>query len=48
VGDLGSILGLRRSPGEVIGYSFQYSCHKNSMDRGAWWIIVHEVAKSQT
>ena len=21
---------------------------ENSMDRGAWWAIVHEVAKSQT
>ena len=25
----------------------QYSCLKNSMNRGAWRAIVHEVAKSQ-
>ena len=25
----------------------QYSCLENSMDRGAWWATVHEVAKSQ-
>ena len=26
----------------------QYSCLENSMDGGAWWATVHEVAKSQT
>ena len=31
-GDLGSILGLRRSPGEGKGYSIQYSGMENSMD----------------
>ena len=35
-GDLGSIPGLERSPGEGNGYPFQYSCLKNPMDRGAW------------
>ena len=30
------------------GNSLQYSCLKNSMDRGAWWATTHEVAKSQT
>ena len=25
---------------------FQYSCLENPMDRGAWWAIVHGVAKS--
>ena len=34
-GDLGSIPGLRRSPGEGNGYPHQYSCPENSMDRGA-------------
>ena len=34
-GDPGSIPGSRRSPGEANGYPFQYSCLKNSMDRGA-------------
>ena len=35
-GDLGLIPGLGRSPGEGNGYSLQYSCLENSMDRGAW------------
>ena len=43
VGDLGSIPGLRRSPGEGKGYPLQYSGLENSMD-----CIVHGVAKSQT
>ena len=37
-----------RPPGEGNGYPFQYSCLENSMDRGAWWVMVHGVAKSQT
>ena len=32
VGDLGSILGLGRSPGEVKGYPLRYSGLENSMD----------------
>ena len=28
-GDLGSILGLGRSPGEGVGYPLQYSCLEN-------------------
>ena len=36
VGDLGSILGLGRSPGEGIGNPLQYSCLENPMDREAW------------
>ena len=43
VGDLGSIPGLRRSPGEGNGNSLQYSSLENPMDRG-----VHRVRKSQT
>ena len=42
-GDLSSIPGLVRSPGEGKGYLLQYSGLENSMD-----CIVHEVAKSQT
>ena len=42
-GDLGSIPGLGRSPGEVKGYSLQYSGLENSMD-----CTVHGVANSQT
>jgi len=34
-----------RSPGEGNGNPLQYSCLKNSMDRGAWWVIFHEVLK---
>ena len=37
VGDLGSIPGLGRSPGEGNGNPLQNSCLENSMDRGAWW-----------
>ena len=36
VGDLGSVPVLGRSPREVNGYTPQYSCLENSMDRGAW------------
>ena len=38
VGDLGSIPGLGRSPGEGNGIPLQYSCLENPMDRGAWWL----------
>ena len=46
-GDLGSIPGLGRSPGEGNGNPLQYSCLENSMDRGAWWAPVLGVAKSR-
>ena len=48
VGDLGSIPGSGRSPGEGNGSPLQYSCLENPMDGGAWWATVHGVAKSQT
>ena len=35
-GELGSIPGLGRSPGEGNGNPLQYSCLENLMDRGAW------------
>ena len=35
-GDLGSIPGWGRSPGEGNGNPLQYSCLKNHMDGGAW------------
>ena len=35
VGDLGSIPGLGRSPGDGNGNSLQYFCLENSLDRGA-------------
>ena len=47
-GDLGSISGLERSPGEGNGYPLQDSCLENFMDRGAWRASVQGVAKSQT
>ena len=47
-GDLASIPGLGRSPGEENGNSFQYSCLENPMDWGAWWATVHGVSKSWT
>ena len=47
--DEGSIPRLGRSPtGEGNGNPLQYSCLENSMFRGAWWAVVHRVAKSQT
>ena len=46
VGDLGSIPGSGRSPGEGNGNPLQYSCLENPMDRGAWWATDHGVAKS--
>ena len=42
-GDLGSIPGLGRSPGEVNGNPFQYSYLENSMERRAWGATVHGV-----
>ena len=47
-GDLGSIPGLGRSPGEGHGNLRQYSYLENLMDRGAWWATVHGVTKSWT
>ena len=46
LGDLGSIPGLGRSPGEGTGNSLQYSCLDSPMDRGAWWATVHGVPES--
>ena len=47
-GDWGLIPGLGRSPREGHGNLLQYSCLKNSVDRRAWWTIVHGVTKSRT
>ena len=47
-GDSSSIPGSERSPGEGNGNPLHYSCLENPMDRGAWWVTVHGVAKSQT
>ena len=47
-GDVGSILGLRRSSGGQHGNPLQYSCLENPMFRGAGQATVHGVAKSWT
>ena len=44
-GDMGSILGSGRSAGEGNGNPLQYYCLGSPIDRGAWWAIVHGVAK---
>ena len=45
-GDLGSIPGLGRSPGEGCGNPLQYSCLDNSMDSGDGWTIVRGITES--
>ena len=47
-GDLGSIPGLGRSPGEGNSNPLQYSCLENTMGRGTWWATAHGITKSQT
>ena len=44
-GEVGSISGSGRSPGGGNGNSLQYSCLKDSLDRGAWQATVHGVTK---
>ena len=44
-GDMGSVPGPERSPGEGNGNPFQYSCLGNPIDREAWPATIHEVAK---
>ena len=43
-GDLGSISGSGRSPGEGNGNPLQYSFLENSKYKGAWRATVHGVA----
>ena len=47
-GELGSVPGLGRSPGEGNGYPLQYSGLENSMNRGAWQATVHGAAESRS
>ena len=47
-GETGLIPESGRSPGEGNGYSLQYSCLENYMNRGVWQAIVLGVTKSQT
>ena len=44
-GDLGSIPGSGRCPGEENGNPLQYSCLEDPMDRGAWQATVHGVSR---
>ena len=44
-GDLGSIPGLGKSPGEGNGNPLQYPCLENHMDREAYWAAIHGVTK---
>ena len=46
--DVGSILWLGRSPGGGNGNPLQCSCLENSMERGAWRVTVHRIAKRWT
>ena len=46
--DMGTVPGSGRSSGGGNGSPLQYSCLENPTDRGAWWAIVHGVAKGQT
>ena len=43
--DTNSTPGSGRSSEEGNGNPVQYSCLGNSMDRGAWWAIVHGAAR---
>ena len=47
-GDLGSIPGSGRPPGEGNGTPLQFSCLENPMDGGTWRATVHGVANSRT
>ena len=47
-GDLDSIPGSGRFPGEENGSPLQYSCMENPMDIGSWPAIVHRVTESDT
>ena len=43
---VGLIPGSGRAPGGANGNPLQYSCLRNPMDRGAWWVSAYGVAKS--
>ena len=44
--DMGPIPGSGRYPGVENGKPLHHSCLETSMNGGAWWAIVHGVAKS--
>ena len=47
-GDMVSIPGLERCPGEGYGNPLQYSCLENPMDIGASKPTVYSIGKSRT
>ena len=47
-GDMGSMPGSEKFPGEGNSYPLQYSCLGYPMDRGAWWATVNGITESQT
>ena len=47
-GNIGSIPGSGKTPGEGNGNTLQYSCLRNPMDRGAWRATAHGVTKIWT
>ena len=47
-GEVGSVPGSGRSPGEGNGNPLQCSFLGNPMDRGAWQATVHGITKNQT
>ena len=47
-GAMGLIPRWGRSPGKGKGNPLQYSCLENPMDRGAWCVTAHGVAKNRT
>ena len=44
-GDVGSIPGSERCPGEGNGNPLQHPCLENLKDRGTWWTAVHGVER---
>ena len=48
IGHMGSVPGWGRSPDEGNGNPLQYSCLGNSMDREAWWAVVHVTKELDT
>ena len=47
-GDMSSISGSGRSPGEGNGNTLQYSRLENFVNIGSWWAIVYGITKSWT
>ena len=48
ISNTSSVSGSGKYPAGGHGNPLQYSCLQNSMDREAWWVTVHGVAKSWT